>query len=237
MMYPVNDIYPCIQGEGCNTGIPMVMIRLQGCEVGCPWCDTKETWGFDEVGKDGVSTGKSAFVEVPMLPMALGKNAKYARVDALSIALYARGLAPQVKWALISGGEPAKYELSELIDILHVENFSVALETSGTEEGHFSGPYFTRCDWVTVSPKFDMPGGKKLIPEVCRHANEIKMPVGKQADIDRLLGLYEDGYIADAVVCLAPLSQSKAATELCVQTCLKYGWRLSCQLHKYLELP
>jgi 6-pyruvoyltetrahydropterin/6-carboxytetrahydropterin synthase len=43
--YVVNDIYTCIQGEGVQTGVAMVLLRLQGCAVGCPWCDTKETSG------------------------------------------------------------------------------------------------------------------------------------------------------------------------------------------------
>lgn len=40
----VAEIYNTIQGEGLNAGIPMTFVRLQGCSVGCPWCDTKPTW-------------------------------------------------------------------------------------------------------------------------------------------------------------------------------------------------
>lgn len=44
-LYRVNEIYPfTIQGEGLQAGIPMSFIRLQGCPVGCEWCDTKYTW-------------------------------------------------------------------------------------------------------------------------------------------------------------------------------------------------
>lgn len=43
-MYPVNDIFHSIQGEGVFSGTPCTFIRLQGCPVGCPWCDTRDSW-------------------------------------------------------------------------------------------------------------------------------------------------------------------------------------------------
>lgn len=44
MTYQVNEIFTSIQGEGILAGSPATFIRLQGCTVGCPWCDTKYTW-------------------------------------------------------------------------------------------------------------------------------------------------------------------------------------------------
>ena len=44
MTYQVNEIFTSVQGEGMWTGMPATFIRLQGCTVGCPWCDTKYTW-------------------------------------------------------------------------------------------------------------------------------------------------------------------------------------------------
>lgn len=40
MHYPINEIFQTIQGEGVFTGLPAIFVRLQGCPVGCPWCDT-----------------------------------------------------------------------------------------------------------------------------------------------------------------------------------------------------
>ena len=43
-LYPVNEIFESIQGEGIWTGIPSAFVRLQECNLRCHWCDTKETW-------------------------------------------------------------------------------------------------------------------------------------------------------------------------------------------------
>lgn len=44
MQYPINEMFQTLQGEGVYTGVPAIFIRLQGCPVGCSWCDTKHTW-------------------------------------------------------------------------------------------------------------------------------------------------------------------------------------------------
>ena len=47
-MHNINEIFETIQGEGHFTGIPSIFIRLQGCPVGCSWCDTKHSWFVNE---------------------------------------------------------------------------------------------------------------------------------------------------------------------------------------------
>lgn len=42
--YPVIEIFSSIQGEGIHTGRPVTFIRLAGCNLSCPWCDTKQSW-------------------------------------------------------------------------------------------------------------------------------------------------------------------------------------------------
>src|SRR5215510_2463493 len=99
VLYPVNDCYTCVQGEGVQTGVAMVLLRLHGCDVGCPWCDTAQTWRFE-----------------------------------------------------------AENERPTIKDALDEKGYKVALETSGTEAGHLGA----RIDWICVSPKIDMPGGKTI---------------------------------------------------------------------------
>ncbi|MGY8878270.1 MAG: 7-carboxy-7-deazaguanine synthase QueE, partial [Pseudoalteromonas sp.] len=50
-MYKINEVFETIQGEASFTGTPSIFLRLQGCPVGCSWCDTKQTWDVDNVYK------------------------------------------------------------------------------------------------------------------------------------------------------------------------------------------
>ena len=217
--YPVNDIYPAIQGEGVQTGVPMVMLRLHGCDVGCPFCDTKYTWHVQQ------RNARNSIEE------ALGENTLFTERAATEINHYIASNYPQFKWVLISGGEPAQYRLKPLVAALHDGGYKVALETSGTEIGHVGAGF----DWVCVSPKIDMPGGKEVLPDALAAADEIKHPVGKQRDIDQLETLLDGKQLKAGVqICLQPISQSNRATDLCIQTVQEKGWRLSLQLHKYV---
>ena len=183
----INEIFETIQGEGTQTGTASVFVRLQGCDVGCAFCDTKHTWADD--------TGS-----VKKLDYILNKN-----MDT--------------------------EDLTRATNYFIQGKYTCQIETSGTEE--------IKCNpktWVTVSPKINMSGGKKLIPSAIERANEIKMPIGKQKDIDILKDFIKDYQIKDKSIYLQPLSQSKKATELCVQSCIDYNWKISIQTHKYIGL-
>jgi 7-carboxy-7-deazaguanine synthase len=220
--YPVNDCYPAIQGEGVQTGVAMALLRLHGCAVGCPWCDTAETWEFDPAS------------EQTALNDVLGANSRYTYATAEHIAAFVRRRCPGPRWVLLTGGEPAQYPLAPLVEALHQAGYKVALETSGTELGHIGAG----CDWVCVSPKIDMPGGKKVRIEAIAMADEIKHAVGRERDIEKLEELLSRATLKPNVqICLQPISQSTRATELCLETVIARGWRLSVQLHKYLGQP
>lgn len=208
MRYRFATLYRTIQGEGYWSGTPVVLVRLQGCHVGCPWCDTRETW--DPAG------GHSRTAE--------------------SIAQEARRIAPAVRVALLTGGEPLEQDVSDLIGRLHGVHFAVHVETSGTAPLPASGP---PPDWLTVSPKIGMPGGKDVRDDVLLRADEIKMVVGKRKDIDTLQMLLACIPIRSGrpVVSLQPLSESAKATELCVNAAMEHGWRVSLQTHKILAIP
>lgn len=220
MNYRVNDIYPCIQGEGAMTGTPMALVRLHGCSVGCAFCDTKETW-FDTPGNRRETVWG-----------ALGTNAKWAEVTPKAIVDAVKELASPLRWVLLTGGEPADQDLGELIDALHAAGHLVAVETSGTAPGVLG----TNADWICVSPKLGMAGGKRVLPEVMAMADEVKMVVGRAEDIERLRDLLGDCPTPGTCrVSLQPMSTNPTATDLCIETSLKTGWALSLQTHKWIN--
>ena len=93
--------FPTLQGEGAWTGHAAWFIRLGGCDVGCAWCDVKESWPTDVHPKAEVNT--------------LVQEA----VDS--------GL-PRV---VVTGGEPAMHDLGPLTKALREAGLATHLETSG----------------------------------------------------------------------------------------------------------
>src|SRR5689334_15749490 len=106
-------------------------------------------------------------------------NACFVWLDAETIAETIAERFRGPKWILLTGGEPAQYPLAPLVEALHQRGYRVAIETSGTETGHFDAG----LDWVCVSPKLNMPGGKVFNLATLENADEIKFVVGKADDI------------------------------------------------------
>jgi len=98
---PIMEVFYSIQGEGKHTGKAAFFIRLAGCDVGCHWCDVKESW--DEK--------KHPLREIKEL-------VKEAKASAAPIVI-------------ITGGEPTMYPLEKLTRMLKEEGLLVHLETSG----------------------------------------------------------------------------------------------------------
>jgi 7-carboxy-7-deazaguanine synthase len=101
LQLPLMEAFYTIQGEGRHTGHAAYFIRLGGCDVGCVWCDVKESW---EAGK------------WPVLPIE---------------KIVADALAFPGRLVVITGGEPLLYDLGPLTALLKAKGFSTHLETSG----------------------------------------------------------------------------------------------------------
>lgn len=214
----INELFETLQGEGTHAGRPAVFIRLQGCPVGCPWCDTRFTWHVShdrEIDAGAMLTKDHSGEDTWALMSVEQIDTQLERFRA--------------KHTVLTGGEPAMQDLVPLTTrLIESAGRSVQIETSGT--------YPIRCHdetWVTVSPKLAMPGGLSVRPDALRRANEIKMPVGKPADITALIELIDKGNIEPGVpIFLQPLSLSPKATELCVQNAIANNWRVSLQIHQ-----
>lgn len=223
MKYKVNAVYSTVQGEGCLTGTPIFLLRLQGCSVGCPWCDTKETWTVEPQHQVNdfwqLEPGHPYWIE---------------KTQSEIVQHLTNYLQPGPTWVMLTGGEPAQQDLKSLVIALHDAGYKVSLETSGTATGHIGA----NLDWVCVSPKFGMPGGRSVLAEAVRKADELKFVVGKKLDLIRILQFLKDHPLKPGCqICLQPLSFNEKATQLCIETVITNGWRLSLQMHKYLGLP
>ncbi|MFN7094138.1 MAG: 7-carboxy-7-deazaguanine synthase QueE [Burkholderiales bacterium] len=220
--YPINEIFASLQGEATFTGMPSIFIRLQGCDVGCPWCDTKHTWEL-------TPTHQTSFTA---LVAKTKDKSTWAQAELHDLLEHIQTNYAVIKHVVITGGEPALYNLHPLC--LHLESLGkqIQIETSGT-----SPLTITANTWVTLSPKLNMPGGKAIFPEVVQRANEIKMPIGKRQDITQLIEFIHYFQVPTSTpIWLQPLSQNPSATKLCIEQALLNNWRVSLQTHKFVNI-
>lgn len=220
-MYKVNEIFETIQGEGNYTGTPSIFLRLQGCPVGCSWCDTKHTWEIQPelLIQLGDTTAKKA------------DSDHWASSDAAGILALFVERGYRARHVVITGGEPCMYDLNPLCELLHQHGFSTQIETSGTFE--ILAPKDT---WVTVSPKVNMKGGYPVLTSCLERANEIKHPVAMEKHVEELKELLQTFDTKGKYIYLQPISQKAKATKLAIEACMANNWRLSVQVHKYLGI-
>lgn len=212
MKYPVNELWPMIQGEGRMAGVPMILIRLQGCNMRCPWCDTKYTWSL------GASN------EVGDITHAIADTSVFFQATAEHIAQVAQWAAAHIRWALITGGEPAAHDLMPLVNALYERGFKVALETNGTCEGHMDANF----DWVCVSPKLSV-AGPPVLSDVVVDADEIKFIITELDDIERVrnyLALLQAAFNLGEIF-IQPMNNNPLLTTQCVDAVIANNWCLS----------
>ncbi len=101
MEYPLMEHFYTIQGEGAHTGRAAYFLRLGGCDVGCVWCDVKESWDA----------------------------AKHPIVSIEQMVLWAKESGTEM--AVITGGEPAMHNLEPLTLALKEAGIETNIETSG----------------------------------------------------------------------------------------------------------
>ena len=100
--YPVMELFYSLQGEGYHQGKAAFFIRLAGCDVGCVWCDVKDSW---DASKHPVLTIEE---------------------------IVAAAAAHPSRIAIVTGGEPLLHQLDPLTTALKAAGFQTHIETSGS---------------------------------------------------------------------------------------------------------
>lgn len=99
---PLMEHFYTLQGEGFHTGRAAYFLRLGGCDVGCVWCDVKESWDANSHPKVELNTMLQYIQEA------------------------------KAEMAVITGGEPLLHNLNELTELLQSNHIETNIETSGS---------------------------------------------------------------------------------------------------------
>jgi organic radical activating enzyme len=103
--YPVMEHFYTIQGEGFHQGRAAYFVRLGGCDVGCVWCDVKDSWNADAHPKMSIEE--------------IIKNIKQQTDSGLVV---------------ITGGEPLMHNLTALTKAIQDAGYQTNIETSGAHQ-------------------------------------------------------------------------------------------------------
>jgi organic radical activating enzyme len=193
----MEDFYT-IQGEGYYQGHAAYFVRLGGCDVGCVWCDVKESW------------------DASAHPM----------VTVEEIVKRAKNSGSEI--VVITGGEPAMYNLTVLTNELKKAGLRTNIETSGAYK--LTGAW----DWVCFSPKkFKAP-----VSSMYDQANELKVIVYNKSDFawaEEFAALVKP----ECELFLQPeWSKEKEMLPLIIEYVKSHPqWKVSLQIHKYMNIP
>jgi len=206
LLLDVQDIFKTFQGEGIRTGFPAVFIRLGGCNLACPFCDTE----FD-------SYQNLALEEVILEVTKLSEGDDGIKTHDLVV---------------ITGGEPLRQNIIPLCEILLKNSFKVQIETNGTlfqklpkkveivcsPKNNFNGYHPIRPDLLSRISAFKFlisahNTNYSFVPELGQ--NQYGTPVYLQP-IDE----YDE-------------AKNQANRQLTLKLATKFGYRLSLQTHKF----
>lgn len=212
------DIWPTIQGEGPFSGMPAVFVRLAGCDLQCPGCDT-----------DYTSNRK-------MMPM------QDVRTDIISKVKHPHNLV------VLTGGEPFRQNIKPLVIELLKCGYLVQVETNGTLwineslfEGESEHPWLGEL-YIVCSPKTAKVHSKIIL---YAHFWKYILQHGKVDPNDGLptssLGESSPPFRTRdrQKIFISPMDEgdpikNKLNMEAAVESCMKFGYRLSLQTHKIL---
>jgi 7-carboxy-7-deazaguanine synthase len=201
------EAFYTLQGEGYHQGRAAYFIRLGGCDVGCTWCDVKDSWDASKhplVPVDEIISGMEE--NTPPLSKTGAKN----------------------KLVVITGGEPLMHQLTSLTASLKAKGYQTNLETSG------SHPLSGQWDWICLSPKKFKAPLPEILPlanelkVVVFNKSDFAWAEQYAAQVSPACKLYLQPEW-DKASQVTPLIIDYVKTHP--------QWELSLQIHKYVNVP
>ena len=204
----VSEVFASIQGEGASLGTPSVFVRLQGCGVGCVWCDTKYSWD--------------------------SRRGREVTLEALLAEV--KGAGPEN--VVVTGGEPLEHPaFADLVAGIASLGLRVEVETAGTEVppavpvdqwnvslklAHSGVPAARRLRPEAIRRFRDLGAWFKFV-------------VGAERDVEEVLGLQAEHALPSARILLMPLGLRREAQQALMPAvaswCRRHGFGFTPRLH------
>jgi len=195
---PIMEHFYTIQGEGFYSGKPAYFVRIAGCDVGCAWCDVKDSW------------------DAEIHPVL--------KINELIQTIIESG----AEFCVITGGEPAMYDLTTIVNKLHENKIYCAIETSGCYD------LIGAIDWYCFSPKkFKAP-----VDDAYLKANELKVIISHPSDFE--WAEKHANQVSNS--CKKYLQPEWSKQERFLPLIIEYvknnpTWSVSLQTHKFMNIP
>lgn len=209
----VHSIFSTIQGEGPFAGRPAIFIRLAGCNLQCPSCDTEYTEGRKQLPIEDIIS-------------------VIAKIDCADHTII-----------VITGGEPFRQNIAPLVDLLDTCGFVIQIETNGTlapMQGFVFNPvvvcspkagkvhpslqgYITAYKYVLSHDSIDPKDGLPILALNHSASPKVARP--------------HAGF--DGEIYLQPMDAqdhdtNAANIQAVVNSCLAFGYTLQLQIHKLI---
>ena len=176
----------------------MVFVRLSGCNLKCPFCDTD--------------------------------HASFTRLTAEAIVEAALQAGGECRRICLTGGEPAIQADDALLQAFHDAGFQVHMETNGTH------PAPAGVDWITLSPKNQVPGLTGDGTVVLQKADEIKLVLTPGVDPSAWADFPASWHFLQPCDVADPVRNREILRFTIDYINAHPLWRLSLQTHKYLGI-
>lgn len=227
----VSEIFYTIQGEGPFAGTPAVFVRLAGCNLQCPGCDTDYTSNRVRMSPNGVLSA--------VLEQFIYRFPQFG-----------------TKLVVITGGEPFRQKLTRVVPVLLQQSFTVQIETNGTL---FDSEFPYHRVTTVISPKTRInPAYKDLAVKIGQvyfkyvarsqdlsaHDGLPDTALGSNSPLDRPwsteLSAADRAMLYDRVY-LQPMDEqnehnNKVNLNAVAESCMRNGYKLSLQMHKIVGL-